>query len=162
MNNLIKMNNVWFLFFIIIGLFVYSTYNLYQSFSVEEEDGSSNLENNEESDNNFFNSLSRTLPSNDEDLSDENEDLSNEGVIIDNFNTENSNNEEGSNTMNTESNEQEIGDILTESLNNDGNQETEIINEKDTSNDIEMSSSNDDNNNDDNENIDNTDNIGTN
>ena len=162
MNNLIKMNHFWFLSLIIIGLFVYSTYNLNQSFSVEEADDSSNLENNEESDNNFFNSLSRTLPSNDEDLSDENEDLSNEGVIIDNFNTENSNNEEGSNTMNTESNEQEIGDILTESLNNDGNQETEIINEKDTSNDIEMSSSNDDNNNDDNENIDNTDNIGTN
>ena len=159
MNNLIKMNHFWFLSLIILGLFVYSTYNLNQSFSVEEADDYSNLENNEESDNNFFNSLSRTLPSNDEDLSDENEDLSNEGVIIDNFNTENSNNEEGSNTMNTESNEQEIGDILTESLNNDGNQETEIINEKDTSNDIEMSSSNDDNNNDDNEN---TDNIGTN
>jgi hypothetical protein len=162
MNNLIKMNHFWFLSFIIIGLFVYSTYNLYQSFSVEEEADSSNLENNEESDNNFFNSLSRTLPSNDEDLSDENEDLSNGGVISDNFNTENSNNEEESNTINTESEEQEIGDSLTESLNNDGNQETEIISEKDNSDDIEMSPSNDDNNNDDNENIDNTDNIGTN
>ena len=162
MNNLIKMNHFWFLSFIIIGLFVYSTYNLYQSFSVEEEADSSNLENNEESDNNFFNSLSRTLPSNDEDLSDENEDLSNGGVISDNFNTENSNNEEESNTINTESEGQEIGDSLTESLNNDGNQETEIISEKDNSDDIEMSPSNDDNNNDDNENIDNTDNIGTN
>lgn len=160
MNNLIKMNNVWFLFFIIIGLFVYSTYNLYQSFSVEEEDGSSNLENNEESDNNFFNSLSRTLPNNnDEELSDENEDLSNGGVIFDNFNTETSNNEEESSTMNTKSEETQIGDSLTESLDNDGNQETEIISEKDSSDDIEMSPGNDDNNNDDNEN---TDNIGTN
>lgn len=160
MNNLIKMNNVWFLFFIIIGLFVYSTYNLYQSFSVEEEDGSSNLENNEESDNNFFNSLSRTLPNNnDEELSDENEDLSNGGVIFDNFNTETSNNEEESSTMNTKSEETQIGDSLTESLDNDGNQETEIISEKDSSDDIEMSPGNDDNNNADNEN---TDNIGTN
>jgi hypothetical protein len=160
MNNLIKMNNVWFLFFIIIGLFVYSTYNLYQSFSVEEEGGSSNLENNEESDNNFFNSLSRTLPNNnDEELSDENEDLSNGGVIFDNFNTETSNNEEESSTMNTKSEETQIGDSLTESLDNDGNQETEIISEKDSSDDIEMSPGNDDNNNDDNEN---TDNIGTN
>lgn len=160
MNNLIKMNNVWFLFFIIIGLFVYSTYNLYQSFSVEEEDGSSNLENNEESDNNFFNSLSRTLPNNnDEELSDENEDLSNGGVIFDNFNTETSNNEEESSTMNTKSEETQIGDSLTESLDNDGNQETEIISEKDSSDDIEMSPGNDNNNNDDNEN---TDNIGTN
>jgi hypothetical protein len=156
MNNLIKMNHFWFLSFIIIGLFIYSTYNLYQSFSVEEGDDSSNLENNEESDNNFFNSLSRTLPNSNEELSDENEDLSNGGVIFDNFNTENSNNEEESNTMNTKSEEQEIGDSLTESLNNDGNQETEIISEKDSSNDIEMSPSNDDNNNDDNENIDNT------
>jgi hypothetical protein len=156
MNNLIKMNHFWFLSFIIIGLFIYSTYNLYQSFSVEEGDDSSNLENNEESDNNFFNSLSRTLPNSNEELSDENEDLSNGGVIFDNFNTENSNNEEESNIMNTKSEEQEIGDSLTESLNNDGNQETEIISEKDSSNDIEMSPSNDDNNNDDNENTDNT------
>jgi hypothetical protein len=40
-------------------------------------------------------------------------------------------------------------------LNNDCNQETEIISKMDSSDDIEMSSSNDDNNNDDNENIDN-------
>jgi hypothetical protein len=44
-------------------------------------------------------------------------------------------------------------------LNNDCNQETEIISEMDSNDDIEMSSSNDDNNNDDNEN---TDNIRTN
>jgi hypothetical protein len=158
------MNSFWFLSFIIIGLFVYSTYNLYPSFSMQEEDDSSNLENSEESDNNIFNSLSRTLPnSNDGDLSDDNEDLSNGDVVFDNFNKENSNTEEGSNTMITESEEQEIGDSLTESLNNDDNQETEIISEKDSSDDIEMSPSNDDNNNnDDNENIDNTDNIGTN
>ena len=163
MNNLIKMNYIWFLSFVIIGLFVYSTNNLYQSFSMQEEVDSSNLENNEESDNNIFNSLSRTLPnSNDGDLSEQNEDISNEEVIFDNFNTENSINEEEINTINTESEEQESGDILTESMNNDGNQETEIISENDGSDDIEMSPSNNDNNNDENENIDNTDNIGTN
>jgi hypothetical protein len=163
MNNLIKMNYIWFLSFVIIGLFVYSTNNLYQSFSMQEEVDSSNLENNEESDNNIFNSLSRTLPnSNDGDLSEQNEDISNEEAIFDNFNTENSINEEEINTINTESEEQESGDILTESMNNDGNQETEIISENDGSDDIEMSPSNNDNNNDENENIDNTDNIGTN
>ena len=163
MNNLIKMNYIWFLSFVIIGLFVYSTNNLYQSFSMQEEVDSSNLENNEESDNNIFNSLSRTLPnSNDGDLSEQNEDISNEEVIFDNFNTENSINEEEINTINPESEEQESGDILTESMNNDGNQETEIISENDGSDDIEMSPSNNDNNNDENENIDNTDNIGTN
>ena len=163
MNNLIKMNYIWFLSFVIIGLFVYSTNNLYQSFSMQEEVDSSNLENNEESDNNIFNSLSRTLPnSNDGDLSEQNEDISNEEVIFDNFNTENSINEEEINTINPESEEQESGDILTESMNNDGNQETEIISENDGSDDIEMSPSNNDNNNYENENIDNTDNIGTN
>lgn len=157
MDNLTKMNNFSFVSFIIIGLFVYATYNLYQSFSVEEND-SSQLNNNKESDNDFFNSLSRTLPDIDEDPPDENEELDKEGVIFDNFNTEESNNEEGS-SMKTESNEQEIRDSLTESLNNrfsnGNNQETEIINEKGSSEDIEQSSSNEDNDNEDNENIDN-------
>ncbi len=157
MDNLTKMNNFSFVSFIIIGLFVYATYNLYQSFSVEEND-SSQLNNNKESDNDFFNSLSRTLPDIDEDPSDENEELDKEGVIFDNFNTEESNNEEGSN-MKTESNEQEIRDSLTESLNNGfsngNNQETEIIDEKGNSDDIEQSSSNEDNDNEDNENMDN-------
>ncbi|HSF00512.1 MAG TPA: hypothetical protein VLA48_06410 [Nitrososphaeraceae archaeon] len=151
------MNNFSFVSFIIIGLFVYATYNLYQSFSVEEND-SSQLNNNKESDNDFFNSLSRTLPDIDEDPPDENEELDKEGVIFDNFNTEESNNEEGS-SMKIESNEQEIRDSLTESLNNGfsngNNQETEIINEKGSSEDIEQSSSNEDNDNEDNENIDN-------
>lgn len=157
MDNLTKMNNFSFASFIIIGLFVYATYNLYQSLSVEEND-SSQLNNNKESDNDFFNSLSRTLPDIDEDPPDENEELDKEGVIFDNFNTEESNNEEGS-SMKTESNEQEIRDSLTESLNNGfsngNNQETEIINEKGSSEDIEQSSSNEDNDNEDNENIDN-------
>lgn len=157
MDNLTKMNNFSFVSFIIIGLFVYATYNLYQSFSVEEND-SSQLNNNKESDNDFFNSLSRTLPDIDEDPPDENEELDKEGVIFDNFNTEESNNEEGS-SMKIESNEQEIRDSLTESLNNGfsngNNQETEIINEKGSSEDIEQSSSNEDNDNEDNENIDN-------
>ena len=157
MDNLTKMNNFSFVSFIIIGLFVYATYNLYQSFSVEEND-SSQLNNNKESDNDFFNSLTRTLPDIDEDPSDENEELDKEGVIFDNFNTEESNNEEGS-SMKIESNEQEIRDSLTESLNNGfsngNNQETEIINEKGSSEDIEQSSSNEDNDNEDNENIDN-------
>lgn len=156
MDNLTKMNNFSFVSFIIIGLFVYATYNLYQSFSVEEND-SSQLNNNKESDNDFFNSLSRTLPDID-DPPDENEELDKEGVIFDNFNTEESNNEEGS-SMKIESNEQEIRDSLTESLNNGfsngNNQETEIINEKGSSEDIEQSSSNEDNDNEDNENIDN-------
>jgi hypothetical protein len=155
MDNLTKMNNFSFVSFIIIGLFVYATYNLYQSLSVEEND-SSQLNNNKESDNDFFNSLSRTLSDIDEDPSDENEELDKEGVIFDNFNTEESNNEEGS-SIKTESNEQEIRDSLTESLNNrfsNGNQETEIINEKGSSEDIEQSSSNEDNDNKDNENID--------
>ena len=157
MDNLTKMNNFSFVSFIIIGLFVYATYNLYQSFSVEEND-SSQLNNNKESDNDFFNSLSRTLPDIDEDPPDENEELDKEGVIFDNFNTEESNNEEGS-SMKIESNEQEIRDSLTESLNNGfsngNNQETEIINEKGSSEDIEQSSSNEDNDNEDNENMDN-------
>jgi hypothetical protein len=162
MASLTKMNNFSFLSFIIIGLFVYATYNLYQSLSVEEDD-SSQLNNNKESDNDFFNSLSRTLPNIDEGTSDENEELGNEGVIFEDSNIEESNNEEDSSSMKTESNEQEIRDSLTESLNNgfsDGNQETEeIISEKGSSNDREMLPGNEDNDNEDNANIDNTDNI---
>ena len=114
-----------------MGLFVYSTltFNIYQSLSVEED--SSQLNNNEELDNDFFNSLSRTLPNIDEDPLDENEELYNEGgVIFDNFNTEESINEEDGSSKKTESNEQESRDILTESLNNgfsDGSQEAERL-----------------------------------
>lgn len=162
MASLTKMNNFSFLSFIIIGLFVYATYNLYQSLSVEEGD-SSQLNNNKESDNDFFNSLSRTLPNIDEGPSDENEELGNEGVIFEDSNIEESNNEEDSSSMKTESNEQETRNSLTESLNNgfsDGNQETEeIISEKGSSNDREMLPSNENNDNEDNANIDNTDNI---
>lgn len=155
------MNNFLFLSFIIIGLFVYSTFNLYQSLSVEESDSS--LNDIQESDKDFFNSLSRTLPNIDEVPSDENEELDNEGVIFDNFNTEESSKQEGdsSSSKKTESNE-EIKEGITESLNNgfsDNNQETEIINEKGSSDDIEMSSSNEDNNNKNNDNIDNTEKI---
>ena len=150
------MNNFSFLSFIIIGLFVYATFNLYQSLSVEE--GDSSLNDNKEQDNDFFNSLSRTLPSIDEVPSDENEELDNEGVIFDNFNTEESINEEGSSSSReTESNE-ELKEGITESLNNgfsDNNQETEIINEKGSSDVIEMSPSNEDNGKEDNDNIDN-------
>ena len=151
------MNNFSFLSFIIIGLFVYATFNLYQSLSVEE--GDSSLNDNKEQDNDFFNSLSRTLPSIDEVPSDENEELDNEGVIFDNFNTEESINEEGSSSSSreTESNE-ELKEGITESLNNgfsDSNQETEIINEKGSSDVIEMSPSNEDNGKEDNDNIDN-------
>jgi hypothetical protein len=159
MDDLTKVNHFSFLSFIIIGLSVYATFNLYQSLSVEEDD-SSQLNNNQESNNDFFSSLSRTLPNIDEDPPDENEKLDNEGVIFDNFNTEEPINEEGgggSSSKKTESNEQEIRDSLTESLNNrfsNGNQETEIINEKGSSEDIEQSSSNEDNDNKDNENID--------
>jgi hypothetical protein len=155
-------NNFSFLSFIIIGLFVYATFNLYQSLSVEE--GDSSLNDNKEQDNDFFNSLSRTLPSIDEVPSDENEELDNEGVIFDNFNTEESINEEGSSSSSssssskeTESNE-ELKEGITESLNNgfsDSNQETEIINEKGSSDVIEMSPSNEDNGKEDNDNIDN-------
>ena len=159
------MNNFLFLSFIIIGLFVYSTFNLYQSLSIEDGDSSSQLNDNQESDNDFFNSLSRTLPSIDEVPSDENEELDNEGGIFNNFNTEESSKEEGSSSSSsskkTESNK-EIKEGITESLNNgfsDSNQETEIINEKGSSDDIEMSSSNEDNNNKDNDNIDNTEKI---
>ena len=159
------MNNPLFLSFIIIGLFVYSTFNLYQSLSIEDGDSSSQLNDNQESDNDFFNSLSRTLPSIDEVPSDENEELDNEGGIFNNFNTEESSKEEGSSSSSsskkTESNK-EIKEGITESLNNgfsDSNQETEIINEKGSSDDIEMSSSNEDNNNKDNDNIDNTEKI---
>lgn len=155
------MNNFLFLSFIIIGLFVYSTFNLYQSLSVEESDSS--LNDIQESDNDFFNSLSRTLPNIDEVPSDENKELDNEGVIFDNFNTEESGKQEGdiSSSKKTESNE-EIKEGIKESLNNgfsDNNQETEIINEKGSSDDIEMSSSNEDNNNKNNDNIDNTEKI---
>jgi hypothetical protein len=156
-------NNFLFLSFIIIGLFVYSTFNLYQSLSIEDGDSSSQLNGNQESDNDFFNSLSRTLPSIDEVPSDENEKLDNEGGIFDNFNTEESSKEEGSSSSSrkTESNE-EIKEGITDSLNNefsDNNQETEIINEKGSSDDIEMSPSNEDNDNKDNDNIDNTEKI---
>jgi hypothetical protein len=153
-------NNFSFLSFLIIGLFVYATLNLYQSLSVEE--GDSSLNDNKEQDNDFFNSLSRTLPSIDEVPSDENEELDNEGVIFDNFNTEESINEEGSSSKETESNELKEG--ITESLNNgfsDSNQETEIINEKGSSDVIEMSPSNEDNGKEDNDNIDNIEKIET-
>ena len=155
------MNNFSFLSFLIIGLFVYATLNLYQSLSVEE--GDSSLNDNKEQDNDFFNSLSRTLPSIDEVPSDENEELDNEGVIFDNFNTEESINEEGSSSKETESNE-ELKEGITESLNNgfsDSNQETEIINEKGSSDVIEMSPSNEDNGKEDNDNIDNIEKIET-
>lgn len=158
MDNLTKVNHFSFLSFIIIGLSVYATFNLYQSLSVEEEGDSSQLNNNEESDNDFFSSLSRTLPNIDEDPPDENEKLDNEGVIFDNFNTEEPINEEVGSSKKTESNEQEIRDSLTESLNNgfsDGNQETEIISDKGSSDDIEKLSSNEDKDNEDNDNIDN-------
>ena len=162
MDNLTKVNYFSFLSFIIIGLSVYATFNLYQSLSVEEEGDSSQLNNNEESDNDFFSSLSRTLPNIDEDPPDENEKLDNEGVIFDNFNTEEPINEEagggGSSSKKTESNEQEIRDSITESLNNglsDGNQETEIISDKGSSDDIEKLSSNEDKDNEDNDSIDN-------
>lgn len=162
MDNLTKVNHFSFLSFIIIGLSVYATFNLYQSLSVEEEGDSSQLNNNEESDNDFFSSLSRTLPNIDEDPPDENEKLDNEGVIFDNFNTEEPINEEagggGGSSKKTESNEQEIRDSITESLNNglsDGNQETEIINDKGSSDDIEKLSSNEDKDNEDNDSIDN-------
>ena len=156
------MNNFLFLSFIIIGLFVYSTFSLYQSFSIEYG-YSSQLNDNQETDNDFFNSLSRTLPSIDEVPSDENEELDNEGGIFDNSNTEEPNKEEGSssNSKKTESDE-EIKEGITESLNNgfsESNQETEITNKKGSSDDIEMSSSNEDNNNNDNDNIDNTEKI---
>jgi hypothetical protein len=156
-------NNFLFLSFIIIGLFVYSTFSLYQSFSIEYGDSSSQLNDNQETDNDFFNSLSRTLPSIDEVPSDENEELDNEGGIFDNSNTEEPNKEEGSssNSKKTESDE-EIKEGITESLNNgfsESNQETEITNKKGSSDDIEMSSSNEDNNNNDNDNIDNTEKI---
>ena len=156
------MNNFFFLSFIIIGLFVYSTFSLYQSFSIEYG-YSSQLNDNQETDNDFFNSLSRTLPSIDEVPSDENEELDNEGGIFDNSNTEEPNKEEGSssNSKKTESDE-EIKEGITESLNNgfsESNQETEITNKKGSSDDIEMSSSNEDNNNNDNDNIDNTEKI---
>ena len=162
MDNLTKVNHFSFLSFIIIGLSVYATFNLYQSLSVEEEGDSSQLNNNEESNNDFFSSLSRTLPNIDEDTPDENEKLDNEGVIFDNFNTEEPINEEagggGGSSKKTESNEQEIRDSITESLNNglsDGNQETEIISDKGSSDDIEKLSSNEDKDNEDNDSIDN-------
>lgn len=158
MDNLTKVNHFSFLSFIIIGLSVYATFNLYQSLSVEEEGDSSQLNNNEESDNDFFSSLSRTLPNIDEDPPDENEKLDNEGVIFDNFNTEEPINEEVGSSKKTESNEQEIRDSITESLNNglsDGNQETEIISDKGSSDDIEKLSSNEDKDNEDNDSIDN-------
>lgn len=161
MDDLTKVNHFSFLSFIIIGLSVYATFNLYQSLSVEEEDDSSQLNNNQESNNDFFSSLSRTLPNIDEDPPDENEKLDNEGVIFDNFNTEEPINEEGgggSSSKKTESNEQEIRDSITDSLNNgfsDGNQETEIISDKGSGDDIEKLSSNEDKDNEDNDNIDN-------
>lgn len=160
MDDLTKVNHFSFLSFIIIGLSVYATFNLYQSLSVEEDD-SSQLNNNQELNNDFFSSLSRTLPNIDEDPPDENEKLDNEGVIFDNFNTEEPINEEGgggSSSKKTESNEQEIRDSITESLNNrfsDGNQETEIISDKGSGDDIEKLSSNEDKDNEDNDNIDN-------
>ena len=157
MDDLTKVNHFSFLYFIIIGLSVYATFNLYQSLSVEEDD-SSQLNNNKESNNDFFSSLSRTLPNIDEDPPDENEKLDNEGVIFDNFNTEEPINEEVGSSKKTESNEQEIRDSITESLNNglsDGNQETEIINDKGSSDDIEKLSSNEDKDNEDNDSIDN-------
>lgn len=156
------MNNPLFLSFIIIGLFVYSTFNLYQSLSIEDGDSSSQLNDDQESDNDFFNSLSRTLPSIDEVPSDENEELDNEGGIFDNFNTEEPSKEEGSSSSKKTESNKEIKEGITESLNNgfsDSNQETEIINEKGSSDDIEMSSSHEDNNNKDNDNIDNTEKI---
>jgi hypothetical protein len=156
MDNLCKLNYLSYLSFIIIGIFLYITSDVHQSFSAqegrgEEEEETSDINNDEESNSNdIFSDLSRNLPRIDEKALNENgEPLESDEPLFGNPDTEAFNDNNGmDNSENiVESNEQGIpSQNIEKSLNSefsDSNKETDIINEDgdDSGGNIETSSS---------------------
>ena len=121
-----KLKYVSSLLFIIIGVFLYITSNVYQSVSAQDV-------KEEESSNDIFSDLSRNLPSIDEDMSNNNEQpLESESPLFENPDTgELDENNEISNGENMgESNEQgTTSETIDKSLTDSG-QEPDVINEE--------------------------------
>jgi hypothetical protein len=114
----------------IIGVFLYSTYNGYQSVSAQEAE-------EEESSNDIFSDLSRNLPSIDEDIPNDNEQpLDSEGSLFENPNTEelDGNNEINNGENIVESNEEgTTSESIEKSFTNgfsESGQEPDVINEE--------------------------------
>lgn len=151
MDNLCKLNYLSSLSFIIIGIFLYITSDGHQSFSAQNGEETSNINNDEEStSNDIFSDLSRNLPSIDENALNENgEPLESEEPLFGNPDTEALNDNNGmDNSENiVESNEQEIpSQSIEKSLNSgvsNSDKETDIINEDEdySGGNIETSSS---------------------
>ena len=151
MDNLCKLNYLSSLSFIIIGIFLYITSDGHQSFSAQNGEETSNINNDEEStSNDIFSDLSRNLPSIDENALNENgEPLESEEPLFGNPDTEALNDNNGmDNSENiVESNEQGIpSDSIEKSLNggvSNSDKETDIINEDEdySGGNIETSSS---------------------
>lgn len=125
-----KLNYLSSLLFIIIGVFLYITSNVYQSVSAQDV-------KEEESSNDIFSDLSRNLPSIDEDMPNNNEQpLESESPLFENPDTGGlDENNEISNSENMgESNEQgTTSETIEKSLTNgfsDSDQEPDIINEE--------------------------------
>lgn len=151
MDNLCKLNYLSSLSFIIIGIFLYITSDGHQSFSAQNGEETSNINNDEEStSNDIFSDLSRNLPSIDENALNENgEPLESEEPLFGNPDTEALNDNNGmDNSENiVESNEQEIpSQSIEKSLNSgvsNSDKETDITNEDEdySGGNIETSSS---------------------
>ncbi len=148
-----KLNYLSSLLFIIIGVFLYITSNVYQSVSAQDV-------KEEESSNDIFSDLSRNLPSIDEDMPNNNEQpLESESPLFENPDTGglDENNEISNGENMGESNEQgTTSETIEKTLTNefsDSGQEPDVINEekKDDlgSNPETSSSSSDEVNNDD-------------
>jgi hypothetical protein len=142
MDNLYKLNYLLSLSFIIIGIFLYITFDGHQSFSAqdggEKEEETSDINNDEEStSNDIFSDLSRNLPSIDEKALNENgEPLESDEPLFESPDIEVLNDNNGiDNSENiVESNEQGIpSQSIEKSLNSgfsDSNKETDIINDQ--------------------------------
>ena len=126
-----KLNYLLSLLFIIIGVFLYITSNVYQSVSAQDV-------KEEESSNDIFSDLSRNLPSIDEDMPNNNNEqpLESESPLFENPDTEglDENNEISNGENMGESNEQgSTSETIEKSLTNgfsDSGQEPDIINEE--------------------------------
>jgi hypothetical protein len=139
---LTKLNYLSSLLFIIIGILLYITFNVYQSVSAQDV-------KEEESSNDIFSDLSRNLPSVDEDIPNDNEQpLESEGQLFENPNTgeldENNEFSDGENMG--DSNEQgSTSETIEKSFTNgfsDSGQEPDVLNgDDDGSSNPETSSS---------------------
>ena len=145
MDKLYKMNYLSSLSFIIIGLLLYVTSYGHQSFSVQEREDNSDINNNEESTgNDIFSDLSRNLPDiNEEVMNEDGELLDSGGPIFGNPDSDELkvNNEIGNSENIVESNEHgTTSKSIEKSFSSgfsDSSKEADIINE-----DVEYSKSN--------------------